>query len=210
MISKKRPYIVIIDDDVNKSHALIEFLEDQYSKSNVFLYTNPAEGVDFIEKNLDHKIIVLLDIMFNDKPVGFDVFNEISQQSSLICFIIMSGNLEQAPKEQLQNLINGHAWYIIQRDRTAKEILSIIKKAESHMMMRVDGALEEWILRHSTEDQELPYIKTRSGKSYSLKDILHSLRTNEGDEIGQNMASDILMLAIDLLARDKSHIGKQN
>ncbi len=210
MPTSAKPYIVLIDDDITEDQPLIGYLHRAYGASNVFLFQEPNDGILFIEANLAKRIIVLLDIMFDNKPQGFDVFNRILNKSTLVCFIVMTGSIEAVPRQQLQNLINGHAWYLVQRDKSAKEILSLIKEAENHLMMRVDGALEEWILRHSQDEQQKPFIKTRGGNSYSLADILHSIRTGENQAIGQQVAADILTLAVDLLARDRSRIGEDN
>ena len=211
MSTSAKPYIVLIDDDITEDKPLIGHLHQAYGPSNVFLFQEPNEGIAFIEANLAKRIIVLLDIMFDDKPQGFEVFNQIMEKSTLVCFIIMTGsNLESIPREQLKNLINGHAWYFIQRDKSAKTILAQINRAEHHLMMRVDGALEQWILRHSPDEQQEPFIKTRGGNSYSLADILHSIRTGENEAIGQKLAAQILTVAVDLLARDRSRIGENN
>lgn len=198
----------MIDDDITKDHPLFGFLETAYPTENIHLFQNSSDGVSFIEQNLSKKIIVLLDIMFNGKEVGVDVFNEISQKSALVCFIVMTGNIEKISPAGFINLINGHAWYIIQRDKSAREILSIIKDAENHINLRVDGALEEWVFRHSAEEQSRPFLKTRDGKIYSLLDILRSLRTGDNDGIGQKIAGDIMTLAVDLLLTDKTKIGE--
>lgn len=205
-MAQPKPLIVIIDDDFNKNQPLYGFLENSYPR-NVYLFQNSNDGVKFVEENISKKIIVLLDIMFNGKEAGVEVFNEISKKSALVCFIVMTGNIEQVSREGLKNLINGHAWYIVQRDRPAKEILNIVKEAEDHINVRVDGALEEWIFRHTDEERVRPFLKTRNGKAYSLMDILNSLRTGDNNEIGKKIASDILALAVDLLMTDKTNIG---
>lgn len=202
-----RPLIIVIDDDFTKDQPLYGFLETAYPSENIHLFQNSGDGVKFIEQNLSKKIIVLLDIMFNGQEAGVDVFNEISKKSALVCFIVMTGNIEQISRAGLTNLINGHAWYIIQRDKPAREILAIIKDAENHINLRVDGALEEWVFRHTAEEQSRPFLKTRDGKSYSLLDILQSLRTSDNDEIGQKIAGDIMALAVDLLLNDRTKIG---
>jgi DNA-binding NarL/FixJ family response regulator len=209
-MASTKPLIVIVDDDFTKEHPLYGFLETAYPVENIHIFQNSADGEKFIEQNLAEKIIVLLDIMFNGKEVGFDVFNEITQKSSLVCFIVITGNIEKVSQKGMQNLVNGHAWYIVQRDKSAKEILSIIKGAESFMNLRIDGALEQWVLRHSVEEQNRPFITTRSGESYTLLDILQSLRTGDNDNIGQEIAGDILALAVDLIMSDKSKIGEGN
>ena len=212
MATSTKPYIVLVDDDVDimEGQPLIGYLRRAYGASNVFLFKDTNDGIQFIEANLAKRIIVLLDIMFGEKAQGFEVFDRIREKSKLVCFIVMTGNVEAISKQQLQRLVNCHAWYIVQRDKPAKEIMALLKEAETHLMMRVDGALEEWVLRHGPDEQQKPFIKTRGGKSYSLADILHSLRTGENEAIGQEMAAGILVMAIDLLVHDKSRIGKDN
>jgi len=207
-MANNKPLIVIIDDDFTKDQPLYGFLETAYPTENLHIFQNSADGEKFVEQHLSQKTIVLLDIMFNGHEVGVDVFNEISKKSALVCFIVMTGNIEQVSRKGLENLINGHAWYIVQRDKPAKEILGIIKDAENHIDLRVDGALEQWVLRHSEEEQKKPFITTRSGNSYTLLDILQSLRTGDNEEIGQEIAGDILALAVDLLMQDKTKIGE--
>lgn len=201
------PLIVIVDDDITEEHPLIGHLCVHYKKDDIHIFQSSTDGIRFIEENLSKKIIVLLDIMFDGKEVGVDIFNEVLKKSALVCFIVVTGNIEKISNDGLKSLINGHAWYIIQRDRPAKEILDVIREAEKHLKLRVDGAIEEWIMRYPQEDRVKPFIKTRSGKSYSLLDILSSIRTGDNDEIGQKLAGDILSLAIDLLMRDKTNVS---
>lgn len=207
-MTDSKTLIVIIDDDFTKDQPLYGFLETAYPTENLHLFQNSSDGEKFVEEHLSQRTIVLLDIMFNGQEVGVDVFNEISKKSALVCFIVMTGNIEQVSRKGLENLINGHAWYIVQRDKPAKEILAIIKEAENHINLRVDSALEQWIFRHDIEERNKPFITTRSGRSYTLLDILQSLRTGDNDEIGHQIAGDILMLAVDLLMEDKTKIGE--
>jgi len=206
MIDNTKPLVVIIDDDLPDNYPLPKYLKNAYGNENVFLFKYPAEGVKFIEENLSSRIIVILDIMFDGRAIGLEVFDHLVDKSSLICVIIMTGNIENTAREDLVKLINGHAWYLVQRDKPAKEIMALVKRAQDHIDTRIDGALEQWIARQKPEDQQKPFLTTREGESYSLLDILHSIRTGE-DEIGQEMAKNITSLAISMLARDRSRIG---
>jgi hypothetical protein len=205
MKSKAPLQIVIIDDLIQRGdYKLVNVLDIAYGEANVHLFPNVKEGKQFIKQNLHLKTIVLLDIMFNGKKQGLSVFDEIIEKSNLVCFIIMTGNMEKLEKRELIKLINGHAWSIVQRDESLTNIQEVIHKAALHLTTRVDSALEEWILWHSPQDQAKPYLKTRSGQTYSLLDILHSLRN--GGDLGTEMAEGILKLTIDLLARNKEQI----
>ena len=206
MATSKKPYIVLIDDDVSDENALIDFLQMAYGLSQVKLFQDPNEGVAFIKAHLAERVIVLLDIMFDGKAVGFDVFEEITSQSVLVCCIVMTGSIETTAPADLQKLINGHAWYLTPRDAPAKEILKLVRDAEDHLAMRVDGALEEWVLRQAEADQKKPFITSKDGKVYSLIDILRAIRT-EDDTIAKMLVRSITTTAIELLSRDKSRIG---
>lgn len=211
MILKTKPNIVIIDDDipsVNYNYPLVDVLKIEYGEQNIHIFQETKQGIEFIEENLSKKIIVLLDIMFGGKPAGLDVFDAIVKKSSLVCFILMTGSKERIDSDKYVKLINGHAWYFVQRDWPSKEIMQIVKKAEYHLATRVDGALEEWILRHSPDDQNRPYLKTTDGQTHTLLSILKEIRTGSDSEFGQEMVAGILNLTIDLLARNKEQLNK--
>lgn len=206
MAATKKPFIVLIDDDVSDENALIDFLQMAYGEDYVKLFQNPNEGVEFVRTHLAERVIVLLDIMFNGQAIGFDIFEEITAQSALVCCIVMTGSIETTAPLDLQKLINGHAWYLTPRDAPAKDILKLVKDAEAHLAMRVDGALEEWVLRQAEEDQRKPFITSKDGKVYSLLDILRAIRT-EDDTIAKMLVKSITTTAIEILSRDKSRIG---
>ncbi|MBW3128865.1 hypothetical protein [Hymenobacter profundi] len=209
MLTKIKPELVIIDDNITEAYPLVDRLKMIYDADNIHIFPTTKEGIEYIENNISKRIIVLLDIMFGSIAEGLNVFDAITEKSLLICFIIMTGSINNISKEDLVKLINRHAWYIVQRDKPAQYILDIIKKADAHISSRVDSALEEWVLRHSREEQIRPFIKSRNGESYSLLDILDSVRKGGDDNIGQEMISNILAVAIDILARDKSRIGNK-
>ena len=201
MIIKTKPQIVIIDDDITSdNYPLVDMLGIEYGEENIHIFETPNEGIKFIEDNISKRIIVLLDIMFGDKPIGFNVFNKITEKSSLVCFIVMTGNTESIDRKDLINLINGHAWYFIQRDKPYEKIIEVIQKAEYHLVSRVDGALEEWILRHRTFKREEPFLKLSNGTTLSLNNILDEIR--KGTPFGDEMQKNILSVAISQLQKD--------
>jgi hypothetical protein len=201
MIIKTKPQIVIIDDDITSdNYPLVDILGIEYGEENIHIFETPNEGIKYIEDNLSKRIIVILDIMFGGKPMGFDVFNRITEKSSLVCFIVITGNMERIDRKDLIKLVNGHAWYFIQRDKNYAEIMAVIQKAEYHLVSRVDGALEEWILRHNTFKREEPYLKLADGTTRSLNDILGEIR--KGTVFGEEIQKNILNIAISKLQKD--------
>lgn len=208
MNRKRKPQIIIIDDEMPSDYPLLKKLREKYEEENVHLFAKPNEGIDYIEANLSKKMIVLLDIMFNKISLGFKVFEEITNKTSLVSFIIMTGSPEHITHKEYRQLINNHAWYFIQRDDSAKEILKIIEKAEQHILSRVDGALEEWILAHNFFTREQPYLKFADGSTMSLNDVLKEIRLQT--KFGLEMQQNILDLAINRLHKETQKLSENN
>jgi hypothetical protein len=206
MIIKSHPLIVVIDDKITEDYPLVDLLKLEFGDASIKLFQDPDDGISFVESNVLSKVIVILDIMFNDEPIGLNVFDEITSKSALVCFIVMSGSIGVLTPDDLLKLINGHAWYVVQRDDPAESIVDLVKEANYQLTTRVDGALEEWILRHSPDDLNKPYLKTRSGESHTLLDILHAVRQGSKNAFGRDMVAGVINLTIDLLARDKARI----
>jgi hypothetical protein len=207
MIINTKPQIVIIDDDITAdNYPLVDILSIEYGEENIHIFETTKAGIKFIEDNLSKKMIVLLDIMFGGKPMGFDVFDKITtDKSSLVCFIVMSGNMERIDRSDLIKLINGHAWYFIKRDKSYQEITEAIRKADLYLASRIDGALEEWISQLDETEKNKPILATRQGQEWSLNDILREIRlqTEEGIRIEKN----IITLILDLITRGKRSLN---
>jgi FixJ family two-component response regulator len=205
MISKTKPQIVIIDDDITPdNYPLVDVLGIEYGEENIHIFETTKKGIQFIEDNLSKRIIVLLDIMFGGKPMGFDVFDKFTKKSSLVCFIVMSGNMEFIDRKDFIKLINGHAWYFIQRDKSYQDIIDAVKKAERHLIARVDGALEEFISQLDELERNRPIYASRKGQKWTFDDVLREIReqTDEGTRLEKN----IIKLTLDLIAQGKRPI----
>ena len=201
MAQKIQPQIVIIDDDIKRGqYPLVDVLDIDYEKDNIHIFSTPEGGLNYIKEHLDKKIIVLLDIMFNGVLRGFEVFDEINEKTSLICFIIMTGSSEKITTAQYMKLVNSHAWYIVKRDEPAKVILQIIKDAEANMQKRVDIALEEWINVHEYMMREKPYLRLSDGTTMSMNDVLKEIRL--GTPFGTEMEKNILGVTISRLKKE--------
>lgn len=103
------------------------------------------------------------------------------------------------------DFVNNNALAIVQNTSDTKEIVSIVDKAIQQLSVRVDCALEQWISKHSEDDQKKPYLLTSDGRELTLRDILKEIRTETS--LGQKLERNIIMLAIDLLTRDKKQLG---
>jgi hypothetical protein len=201
--------IVIIDDSIQSSddEAYIFELEQIYGKENIHIFQAPDEGIRFIELNRTQKIIVLLDIMFGRKPLplGLQVFDRISSKTSLVCFIIMSNNIEKLDPVQMVKLVNNHAWHIASRDESTENILKMVSNAENEMSTRIDAALEEWIAQLDEEERNKPIMATRQGQEWSLNDMLREIRLQS--EEGIRIEKNIITLTLDLITRGKRSLN---
>jgi hypothetical protein len=207
MTIQSKSKIVIIDDNIigADDEPYVFELERIYGKENIHIFQNPTEGTKFIENNLSHKMIVLLDIMFGKAPLGFKVFEDIKNRTSLVCFILMTGNIEKLENKQLVKLVNGHAWHIADRDESTENILKIVENAENEMSTRIDAALEEWITQLDETEKNKPIIAMRNGQEWSLNDMLQEIRIQSPE--GMRLEKNIIMLTLDLITRGKRSLN---
>jgi DNA-binding NtrC family response regulator len=199
--------IVIIDDNRKETDPLIVNLRMQYQNVEIVLKNKASEGLNYILANLNKKTIVLLDYdLGKGEPNGTKILNDIREKTSLVYVIMITANtLDRIPKEELIEYINKDAFAFISRTINLSDYKPIIEKALHSLDARVDCVLEQWIVRHSEEEQNKPYLKTSSGKIYTLKDILNEIR--QQTPFGKEMERSILMLSVDLLTRNKKQIN---
>jgi CheY-like chemotaxis protein len=198
--------IIVIDDDLKNNNPLLILLREEYTTENVYLFAESKEGLDFVIHNLSRKMIVILDLGFgNGQMQGIDVFDEIRNKTSLVYVIIRTAqDLSKVSNADLQKMINNDAMALVDRTEGYKKVLEYVAKAAHQLETRVDSVIERWITRHSDEEREQPYMATRSGKRYSLNDVLQEIRHQT--EFGKDMEKKILYLTIDLLTREKEAI----
>lgn len=193
---------VIIDDNKEiEEHPLLFTLEDKFK--NVKFYSNPQEGLDYIQNNLDINLIVLLDIEFSKdyKLDGHDLLKEIHNSSSLIPVILWSG-INQT-NEEFSDLINNRAFGFLSKDCSLEEAMLIVDKAFNNLKNSLDNTIEDWIISNES-DKDKPIYFTSSGESYTLNEILKEIRLQT--PIGKEFSSKLNSLTIDLLLRKKENL----
>jgi len=197
--------IVIIDDNFRETNPLVITLKEKHGEENVRIFRRPDEGVHFVLNNLSSKIVVLLDMDLGaHERKGDKVFDEIRSNTSLVTIIIMSANLLTLNNETLRGFINNHAFSAINSNDPVKTNLPIIETAIDQLSLRVDCALEEWILHHPSDERKKPYLTIRTGEKYSLDQILTEIRLNT--ELGIYLQKGIIRVAVELLARQKESL----
>ena len=199
--------IIVIHDDIVERSPIMVTLEMKYGKDNIVLYNHSQQGLDYVLKNLGQKMVVLLDKNFYDgkEKSGIQVFQEIREKTALVYVILTSvSKLSDFDDESLKSLINNELFAFESFTSDYSKIIELITKAVENLEIRVDAVLEDWISKQSIEKRESPYLKTKDGKTYTLNDILDSIR--QQTKIGKQMERNILKLAVDLLARQKTKL----
>jgi hypothetical protein len=101
-------------------------------------------------------------------------------------------------------LINHDAFALESVTADYSQIISLVEGASHKLDARVDAVLEDWITKQSVEKRAKPYLQTKDGKTYTLDNILESIRLQT--TIGKQMERNILKLAVDLLTRQKTKL----
>jgi hypothetical protein len=199
--------VLIIHDDLPPIDPIVISLEELYGKENIILEPIPAKGLEFIDNNITSKMIVLLDFdLGTGHPNAPIVFKEIRDKTSLVYVIIWTAKLlTEISREDLIEFINNDALAFIQNTESTSTVLNLVAKAVHQLETRVDCILEEWISKHSKEERDKPYLTTKSGKIYSLNDLMVEIRKETA--LGQQMERSILQLAIELLTSQKKKLN---
>ena len=196
--------IVIIDDDKaldNPDSGLM--IELNMNFESIRFFYKQKDGLKYIESNLDKRIIVLLDLGFpSGTPSGHEILESIREVSFLIPVLIWSGVDED--KESFADLINNRAYAFLNKNASTEEIIGKLKEAYNYADNDISIALEEWIIAHSVEQKEKPYLLTIDGNQLSLNELLNEIRmqSNTGKYFSKNLSK----LTIDLLTRNKEKL----
>lgn len=199
--------IVVIHDDVSDGSPIIVMLEKKYGKENVILHKHSQPGLDYVLNNLGQKMVVLLDKNFYEgkEKSGIKVFEEIREQTSLVSVILTSvSNISDIGEDNLITLINNELFAFISFTSDFAKILNLIDLAVERMQLRIDCVIEEWIMKHPPEKRNQPLVKLKEGRSYSMNEVLESIRKQT--TIGIDFEKNLLKLSIELFSRQKLKI----
>lgn len=190
--------VVIIDDHVKEYQPLVVRLRERYQ---VDIFSDPEEGLQSIEDNINSKQIVILDIDLGEGVMtGHRVLERLRDVSFLIPVIIWSAKDET--NETFADLINNKTFAFVPQVEE-EMLIEKVDSALNELNSNVDVALETWLV--SQPDKDKPYLITSNGKEYSISDIITEIRNRT--EFGVKMEKDITMLAIDLLTRKKRELN---
>ncbi|MFL1013332.1 hypothetical protein [Flavisericum labens] len=198
--------VLIIHDDLSPIDPIVITLKEIYGEENVVLEPISEKGIEYIEQNLTSKLIVLLDFDLGtghpDAPV---VFKKIREKTSLVYVIIWTAKLlSEISREDLIDFINNDALAFVQNTESTETVINLVAKAAHQLESRVDCILEEWISKREKDELEKPYLTTKSGKIYTLADLMVEIRLET--DLGRQMKKSILLLAIDLLTTQQRQL----
>jgi DNA-binding NarL/FixJ family response regulator len=199
--------IVVIHDDLKNNDPFITELGIKYGFENVKLIQKSKEGLDYVFQNLSQKMVVILDLNFKaGEPSGAEVFESIRRETSLVYIIIWTASdLSDVKRDDLVRFINNDALAFLDSTSDYAKMIDLVDKAAHQLDVKVASALEQWISKHTEEEKNKPYVTNREGQTYTLSQILTEIRKQT--PFGMEMEKNILILAIDMLARGKKEIN---
>ena len=86
--------IVFIDDNLTEKEPFVQNIRKLYKDADYkHVFTDPDEGLQYVLKNLNNKMIVFIDWNFDSyKKKGIDLLKEIREKTSLLYIVMMSAN----------------------------------------------------------------------------------------------------------------------
>ncbi len=197
--------IVVIHDDMDENYPLIVMLRDKYSKEDVSLFKHSKEGLNFVLDNLGKKMVVLLDKNFKDKNdiSGLKVFEKIREETALVFVVLISANnIADFSEDELKILVNKDLFKLEKFTNDYTSIIGLIEEAVNSIDMRVDAAIEDWLMANNLSE-ERPILITETHQ-YTLKQILHEIRMETS--VGRDFVKKVNNLTIELIMRNKEKI----
>ena len=168
-------HIIIVDDTMGENDPFIVNMKLDYKEEALITYfDNVKPAMDFIDKHMSERMIVIMDCKFGSAWEGIDAVIKLRKKTALVYVIMMSANpINQLLTADLASLINTENIFFIKNtdEDGAKEK---IERIRSIWTSRFDCILERWLTRHP----EISNIEafSQSGRKYTWKDILSELR----------------------------------
>jgi len=191
---------------MDENYPLVVMLKDKYLDNNVIFFKHSQEGLDYVLGNLGQKMVVLLDKNFKDKDdiSGLKVFEKIREQTALVYVVLISANsISDFSEDELKILINKDLFKLDKFTSDYSSIINLIDEAVSNINIRVDSAIEDWIMSNNPENDNPIYFT--SEKQYTLGDILKEIRLET--DLGKDFVKKINNLTIELLMRNKEKLS---
>jgi|GEM_PF-424107 len=203
--------IVVIHDNIEESSPIMVEMSVKYGSSNILLFKHSQVGLDHVLNNLGQKMVVLLDKNFYDgKEIdGIKVFEKIREKTSLVYVILVTvSKISEIDGDTLKMLINKDLFKLESFTADYKNIIELVDEARKHAARLMEANESDVVLDKTNGAFHVagtPAVsKSREGHSYSMNDILDSIRKQT--KIGVTFQQNLLKLAIELFSRQKLKI----
>ena len=196
--------VIVIHDDIADNSPIMVMLKVNHGDDNVLLFKHSQEGLDYVLKNLGTKMIVLLDKNFKEARdiSGIRVFEKIREKTSLVYIILITvSKITELDDDELKMLINKDLFKFESFTEDYTTILSLVDEALLNLSLRIDCVIEEWIMKHPDEARSKPLIKNKEGVSFTMNEVLDSIRKQ--GEVGVEFERSLLKLAIQIFSHQK-------
>lgn len=172
--------LVFIDDSFGggTSYPFVRAIGKKIPEAELFVFTDPEQGLRFILDNLDSQLIAFIDCDFSGYGnKGIVLLKEIRKTTSLLYIVMMSAyNLRQIEGLDIAAMINeDFIWFYDKNNGSVDDACSLIQRITKYWSSRFDCVLERWLVRHP-EDMKKIAFKQVSGESYTWEQILSELR----------------------------------
>lgn len=204
MNNSMNPKIIVIHDDIFETSPIMVMLREKHGDENVLLFTHSQDGLDYVLENLGCKMIVLLDKNFKEARdiSGIRVFEKIKEKTSLVYIILITvSKITELDDDEIKMLINKDLFKFESFTSDYTTILGLVDEALLNLSLRVDCVIEEWIMKHPYEARNRPLIKNKEGVSFTMNEVLESIRMQ--GEVGVEFERSLLKLAIEIFSRQK-------
>lgn len=172
--------LVFIDDSFTSgtSYPFVRAIGRKIPEAELFVFTDPEQGLSFILDNLDSQLIAFIDCDFSGYGnKGIVLLKEIRKTTSLLYIVMMSAyNLRQIEGLDIAAMINeDFIWFYDKNNGSVDVACSLIQRITQYWSSRFDCVLERWLVRHP-EDKDKIAFRQVSGESYTWGQILTELR----------------------------------
>ena len=131
-------------------------------------------------ENLNSKMIVFIDWNFSGyRKKGIDLLKEIREKTSLVYIVMMSANQLRTdiPLESIVEMMNEENFFYLDRSNDDFDsVIFIIDRIRAQWSTKFDCVLEQWLLRHSEDNNKEAFSEVSTGKTFTWADILVELR----------------------------------
>jgi DNA-binding NtrC family response regulator len=187
---KKKPRILIVDDERDWAASVKGMLEENYTVDAV---ETGEEGVSKIRQ--EPYDLIIMDYQLVEDKSGTDFMTDIKQFNKIIPVILVSGKIDER-KPVVEAIQKGVTNYLEKQVELPQKLPRAIKEALDGRDLVV-MAMEEWV--EKIEDPNQILISNFHGEQFSAKQIMEEIKKDSQN--GRRLRQEIVKLVIQLIAK---------